>query len=296
MKAISEKTAILLFGEESRLDILFSHIPSVIELLDQLPLYVEVIKTESGELIAHNVHLEIMSAWFKHLCQDGTHIIKTRTDILNNLIQRFNLNSYLEIGVRGEENFRRINCLDKTGVDPSLSYHGNNLPCTIPAAIENPDVVYATSDSFFSTLPLEKKYDLIFIDGLHLEHQVDKDLQNSLNHLSDRGFILMHDCNPPTVYHAREDVNDLSTPAKGKWNGTTWKSFVRARCTNKDIFACVIDLDWGCGLIHKMSKQELYNVDDVETCLQYEYMHKNREQLLNLISVDDFLIMDIGKK
>ena len=241
---------------------------------------VQLSKTESGEVRMTNID---PTSWFEYLSQNEILVMKTRTDILNILIHKYNLKSYLEIGVRDGNNFRKINCKDKTGVDPSLDFPG----------IEN--VVYTTSDSFFSTLSPEKKYDLIFIDGLHLEHQVTKDIENSLRHLTKNGFILMHDCNPPTVYHAREDANDLSTPARGKWNGTTWKAFVKARCTNKDIFACVIDLDWGCGLIHTMSKQKLYDVDDLDVCLEYEYLRKNRKQLLNLVSPDDFLAMYISE-
>ena len=54
------------------------------------------------------------------------------------------------------------------------------------------------SDDYFSSLDKTIKYDLIFIDGLHLEHQVDKDINNSLNHLSENGVIIIHDCNPIT--------------------------------------------------------------------------------------------------
>jgi len=245
------------------------------------PIYVE--KTQSSEIRASNIDPQIVSSWYDHLNKSGILVVSSRTDILNFLIHRYNLVSYLEIGVRDGNNFRNIRCLNKTGVDPSKEFPD----------IEN--VVYTTSDEFFSSLEGDVKYDLIFIDGLHLDHQVSKDIQNSLSHLYENGIILMHDCNPPTIHHAREDFSDLSTPAGGKWNGTTWKAYARERCTNKDIFACVIDLDWGCGLIHIQDKQKLYNKDELDTCLEYTYMDENRKSLLNLISVDKFLSMDIGK-
>jgi hypothetical protein len=236
----------------------------------------------SGQIgVENNVHSIAVDAWCSHLESQNYRIIKHRSDILNTLIDAYDLKSYLEIGVRDGSNFRKIDCEQKTGVDPSLDYPD----------IE--DVVYVTSDEFFSSLAPDKKYDLIFIDGLHLEHQVTRDIQNSLKYLTSKGIIVMHDCNPPTVHHAREDSSDLSTPAKGKWNGTTWKAYVRERCANKDIYACVVDIDWGCAIISPSGplKQDLYKKDSLEECLKYEYMDGNRKELLNLISVDDFISM-----
>ena len=72
--------------------------------------------------------------------------------------------------------------------------------------------------------------------------QVDKDIENGLNYLSDNGFILIHDCNPPTKFHQRENycVDGTYPP----WNGTVWKSLVRLRFNRDDLKVNVIDTDW----------------------------------------------------
>ena len=39
----------------------------------------------------------------------------------------------------------------------------------------------------------------------HLEYQVDKDIDESIKFLSKDGFIILHDCNPPSEFHQREN-------------------------------------------------------------------------------------------
>ena len=88
-----------------------------------------------------------------------------RISIINDLITKYDFKSYLEIGVRNTfECFDLINCETKDGVDPSPRHPEVNFP--------------VTSDVFFANLKPEKKYDLIFIDGLHLFEQVIKDVNN----------------------------------------------------------------------------------------------------------------------
>ena len=62
-------------------------------------------------------------------------------------------------------------------------------------------------------LSRDVKFDLIFIDGLHLANQVQKDIENSLKFIKDEGFIVLHDCNPPSEYHQREDYSYVNSPA-----------------------------------------------------------------------------------
>ena len=78
-----------------------------------------------------------------------------------------------------------------------------------------------TSDDYFSNH--DEKFDIIFIDGLHEGQQVKRDIENSLNVLNKNGHILLHDMNPPTAFHAREnyEVNG-NYPS---WNGTSWEGY-----------------------------------------------------------------------
>lgn len=194
-------------------------------------------------------------------------IIKRRTHVINYLIKQKKYKRYLEIGVRTPSlNFDNINCEYKDGVDPN--------PISSCKYI-------MTSDEFFKKIPESKKYDIIFIDGLHLCYQVLKDINNSLKHLSMKGTIVLHDCNPISM-RAQFEI------FKGgrKWNGTVWKAFAILRMTRKDLFMYVIDVNEGCGVIIKGS-QKLFKKIPKEK-LTYVFLNENRKNLLNLYSTRQF--------
>ena len=205
-----------------------------------------------------------------------------RYDIINFLIKNFNRDThYLEIGVRNPEvNFDKIDSTYKYSVDPCIELE------------EIPMDFIMTSDDFFKklrnneVLSNEKRFDVIFIDGLHLAEQVDRDISNSLKFLKDDGFIVMHDCNPPSEYHASENYSYRLSPAKDYWNGTTWKAFVKFR-QNKKYYSCCIDTDWGVGIISK--KINLGNSSSVDNPFyEFNVLNSFRKECLNLMSFDNF--------
>jgi len=198
-----------------------------------------------------------------------------RWTLINYLIEQNNYVNYLEIGVNDAMCIRQIKAQHKDGVDP---YPGSEV-----GGGHFPEINYPiSSDDFFELIKdHDIKYDIIFIDGLHHSEQVDKDIQNSLNHLVPNGTIVMHDCNPP------EYEIQLVPRQTGIWNGDVWKSVIRLRHNNSDVKINVVDTDWGVGII-QFGKQELYNKASLEECLDYHYFDKNREELLNIVSVDEF--------
>ena len=119
-------------------------------------------------------------------------------------------------------------------------------------------------------------------NGTH--EQAKKDIQFSLKHLSEKGTIIVHDCNPQTEWHQRE----LSEFNRGEeWNGTTWKAFIYYRCTNSNLSMYTIDTDCGCGVIMP-GEQNKYEIENLNTCLTWNYFEKNKTELLNLITVKNF--------
>ncbi|MAH44129.1 hypothetical protein CL614_10515 [archaeon] len=195
--------------------------------------------------------------------------MRYRTDIINFLIKNYNLKSYLEVGTHDpNRNFNKIKIKYKECVDPNP---------------KNKSITFKmTSDEFFQKIDKNKKYDIIFIDGLHQENQVDKDIQNSLDHLSGKGFIIMHDCNPISEYMQRE------VQGRGYWNGTVWKSWVKLRCTRGDLKMLVVNIDHGCGVIHRGGQNIWNKFTNIQECTQYSYLDKYRSDLLNLVSVNKF--------
>ena len=80
----------------------------------------------------------------------------TRTDIINYLIEKYNLKTYLEIGVRNpNDNFNKIKCDNKVAVDPE-------------PLIKTENIYVGTSDNYFQNISQNKKFDIIFIDGFSI--------------------------------------------------------------------------------------------------------------------------------
>jgi hypothetical protein len=192
-----------------------------------------------------------------------------RFDIINYLIEKYKLINYLEIGVFQGENIRKVKASHKDGVDPG--HEGYVVP----------EVNYPmTSDDFFDLLKGHEdiKYDIIFIDGLHHAGQVEKDIKNSLNHIVDGGFIVLHDCNPVS-YEAQ-----LIPRQTIAWNGDVWKAFVDFKAHYPKMECCVIDTDFGVGVI-RVGEQAVTFQDQI---LDWDYFSNNRKELLNLITWDEF--------
>lgn len=158
--------------------------------------------------------------------------ITNHTELLNALIQKHNLKSYLEVGVQDpRNNFEKIKCEIIMGVDPEIK----------AAAI--PSVFFVgTSDEFF--LLNKRKYSLIFIDGLHTAEQVKRDFENSLRCLTDNGFILIHDVLP------ENEEGTLVPRQTKKWWGDVYK-FAMNIGQYDGIGFKTFDIDEGCMLVWK---------------------------------------------
>lgn len=203
-----------------------------------------------------------------------------RTDIINFLLSLNKEDTcYLEIGVRNpENNFNHIKATKKYSVDPGVEFK------------ENPVDFRITSDEFFEKLSTNEilsndmRFHVIFIDGLHLAPQVDKDIQNALKYITKDGFIVLHDCNPPTEWHARESFEYNGSPAGKKWNGTTWKAFLKWRF-NSSVNSCCVDSDWGVGVLSK-HYQIGKNIESANPFFEYSLLNENRKEYLNLIDFE----------
>jgi len=183
-----------------------------------------------------------------------------RFDIIRFLIGLYEYGSYLEIGVDKNHTWNNIECEIKHGVDP-------NKDCTFKM----------TSDEFF--LKNKNEYDLIFIDGLHEQNQVKRDIENALNILTYGGVIVVHDCNP------RNEQEQIAPKLPGQkiWIGDGWKAFVELR-QRKDIEMHTVDTNNGIGIIRK----GIQNPIKIKGALDYKNFVKNKVKWLNLKSVQEF--------
>src|SRR5262249_24359233 len=145
---------------------------------------------------------------------------------------------YLEIGCAGNDCFDAVIARNKVGVDP-----------------ESGGTHRLTSDQFF----LEcggRKFDIIFIDGLHTYEQVRRDVINSLRHISVGGWIVLHDMFPrnwleehvPRIFFSRSMYRGFLPRISDVWVGDVWKlGFELAR--SPDIDFKILKIDQGVGVL-----------------------------------------------
>ena len=186
----------------------------------------------------------------------------SRIKIIQDIINRKNYNSFLEIGSYRNELFDNITCKKKIGVDP---YSGGN--------------VRKTSDDFFLTNT--KNFDIIFIDGLHEYNQVKKDIKNSLKILNPNGVVMLHDCLPNTFFHQ-------ATPrCQYMWNGDVWKAIVEAR-TDDDLDTYTCYADFGIGIILKRKNRFKLNIDNKNfSKLKFKDFQENFKIFMNIIEAKE---------
>lgn len=208
-----------------------------------------------------------------------------RFDIINTLIKKYNYKSYLEIGTANRKwNFDKIEVEDKICVDPD--------------PIANADYVMESDKFFFKN---NRRFDIIFIDGLHEAIQVRSDIENSLKILNPGGAIVIHDCSPKSEKaskHWRELGLSSSRDINFIWNGDVFKGFLSykyhsEKSSNNTCFT--VNADHGCGvIINKKIDLELnevvYEIPTINEIrdLSYTDFNKNRKQYLTLITQSQF--------
>ena len=186
----------------------------------------------------------------------------SRLDMINYFIKKNDYKSYLEIGCDKNQIFSQISLNKKIGVDP---YSGGN--------------VRKTSDDFFRENA--EKFDLIFIDGLHVYDQVKRDIINSINFLNKEGVILVHDCLPDTI--GKQAVPRY----KMQWNGDVWKAIVDLRQRDDlEIHTCFVDQ--GIGIIKKENNSSILKINKKTQELKFSDFYHNHNEYLRIINLDEF--------
>ena len=188
---------------------------------------------------------------------------RNRLDLIKYVIKKNDYKNYLEIGCHNNEVFDKIE-IEKIGVDP---ISGGNYR--------------GTSDKFFKKNL--KKFDCIFIDGLHEYSQVRKDILNSIEILNKDGIIILHDCLPPSISHQRVPRTRYT------WNGDVWKAIVEAR-TWEHVDTYTVMSDQGLGLIKKEKNSNILNIGSTSfKKLKYKFFYENYEKIMRTISYDKIL-------
>ncbi len=189
-------------------------------------------------------------------------LFPTRTKIIQEIINHRNYKSYLEVGCDNDENFSKIQIVNKIGIDP---LKGGTLRMT--------------SDEFF--IKNDQSFDIIFLDGLHTYEQTIKDINNGLKFLNTNGVIIIHDCLPKKIW------NQIVPRLYGHWNGDVWKAIVHSRTyEHADTYTCIAD--HGLGVIFKRKNRNKLNINQTNfKKLKFADYYKNHHQYMNVIKYED---------
>ena len=208
-----------------------------------------------------------------------------RVTFLNMIIERMGYEKYLEIGIDNPEIcFNQIKCIKKIGIDPydddlgTHKWNPENIDEMI-AKIEG-DFYHGTADEFFAKR--RNKFDIIFIDGLHKELQVDKDIENALSRLRKGGLVVLHDTMPRTEMVCTND------PEAGQpWMGTVYRSFWKLRTEATDLDMCTVDKGTGFSFI-RPGVNRPYSSPQFKGHMSFKYLNLHRAQVMNIIPLEHF--------
>ena len=185
-------------------------------------------------------------------------INSNHTEIIQMFIDKYNYKSYLEIGIEWAINYNAIKCDYKVGID-------SNLEC----ARLGENILTMTSDEYFHKNT--RKFDLIFIDGLHESEQFAKDLIQSINSLNPIGTIIAHDVNPENFEQQIVPRGDRKV-----WTGDVWETWVYWKRRNQYLMY-VIDCDFGIGILQRRPDSKVNSLP-----ITWENFQANKKEWLNL--------------
>lgn len=190
--------------------------------------------------------------------------MKDHTDLLNHIAAKIGAKTYLEIGVfNPDHNFNHIKVPHKIGVDPET---GADLKWT--------------SDKFFDfARAAELKVDLSWIDGLHHEEQVIRDILGAWEITRPGGVIALHDTNPPT-----EATTCIPRGRQREWCGDVYKAI--AKLSGVDFFT--VNFDYGVTILRKLSLFEPFFIID-RPDLTWKDFEQDRDLFLGLVPLEKAL-------
>jgi hypothetical protein len=191
-------------------------------------------------------------------------MVPNRIELIKFCAEKYNVKSYLELGVHLGECFDQIDVPFKIGVDIKEGSSRGISPCT--------------TDEFFAQN--KEKFDLIFVDSDHRHAQAYKDITNALQCLkSETSLVVCHDMNPPSSqYESTEN----------KKCGDCWKVGAHIR-TLKEYDMVVSTFDYGCGIIKKQPNKFPIILPKDFRELTYKDLCANRKEWLRLMDWEEII-------
>jgi hypothetical protein len=234
----------------------------------------------------------------------GRDTMESKGDVIQAVLDKIRGKRYLEIGVYKRENFNKITAKQKIGVDPYYGVSNKILSkflrlfpilCSCHKLLKRgngEDFFQMTSSRFFEEhaawLALNT-IDVCLVDGSHTYVQTLNDVMDCLKYLGHSGVIVIHDCNPTSAAMAHP-VGSYDEAAKMKlpgwtneWCGDVWKVIVYLRSQCPDLRICVLNLDYGLGIVTRGKPDGMltYSKEEIDR-MTYKDLDGSRATLLNI--------------
>jgi hypothetical protein len=129
----------------------------------------------------------------------------SRSDVLQGILNGFDEPNYLEIGVFDGEIFHDLRAASKVAVDPDFRFD------VAAARAGNPGATYFAvgSDAYFLQHAGDAKFEVIYLDGLHVFEQMLRDLMNAMHHIAPTGVIIIDGVVPNAVAATLPDYSNF---------------------------------------------------------------------------------------
>ena len=142
------------------------------------------------------------------------------------------------------------------------------------------------------------RYDIVLVDSFHYYDLSLRDLTDAFDVLTPHGSIVVHDCLPTSEELASPDY------IPGGWCGVSFIAYIDFVTGGRRLTYTTVDTDYGCGVIRKMDSEEPLPQDLIEgwksvrhdAKAAYRFMSENKDQLLHLVSVDEFKKFEMGHR
>lgn len=212
--------------------------------------------------------------------------IARKSDLINWLGWQHGLSRYLEIATRTTGlQFARISkevfATIHRGMYRLPPDYDDGLP--IAWRTESED----SGEILGPLLKQPERYDIVFVDPFHTYECSRRDLELALALLAPGGIVVVHDCHPLTPEIAAPEFRPK------QWLGVTYLAFLDLLRARSELDYCVVDMDHGCGVMRQRPAGAARPVQQgvLDTCDYHDWptYFANRQQLLRLVGIDDFL-------
>lgn len=224
-------------------------------------------------------------------------------DVVNTLVQRYQLLRYLEIAT--PTTGHKYANIDKSPLirRDRLMYHcpefwddgqAVTYRTVRPTSLELLRTIFAARLG-------EPAYDVIFVDPYHTSTCTAVDMAGAWMLLQPGGWMVVHDCNPTKPEIAEPEFTE------GEWCGVTYSAYIDFLFSHPEVEACTVDTDYGCGVLRKPDESgPLHRPIGRDPSLELEWLgtagdwrsrylmfHQHRQKLLKLVSIDEFCALYI---